>query len=174
MIEPDLTLIETDRLWMTGWSEDQVGDLLRLHGNADTARYLSADGHAWTPDECAENVATYIDNFRTHRMGKLRLIRKSDGAFVGRAGFGLMEPNDEPEIGYALLPENRGQGYATEAASALRDWLFRETDWQYFIGFADVRNAASRKVLRGIGMIETHVGLLDGITGQFHIMRKPA
>ena len=36
-----------------------------------------------------ENVAIYIDNFRTQRMGKLRLIRKSDGVFVGRAGFGV-------------------------------------------------------------------------------------
>jgi ribosomal-protein-alanine N-acetyltransferase len=174
VIAPDLTLIETERLWMTGWREDQVGDLLRLHGDAATAQYLSADGHPWSPAECAENVAIYIDTFRTHRMGKLRLIRKSDGAFVGRAGFGLMPPDDTPEIGYALLPEHRGQGYAGEAAGALRDWLFRETDRAHFIGFADVRNTASRKVLRGIGMIETHIGEIDGITGQFHIMHRPA
>lgn len=174
MTEPELTLIETDRLWLTGWRADQAGDLLRLHGDPDTARYLSIDGHAWTAAECAEAVALYIDNFRTHRMGKLRVIRKSDGTFIGRAGFGLMEPTGEPEIGYALLPEHRGQGFATEAASALRDWLFRETGWQYFIGFADLRNAPSRKVLSDIGMVETHVGLVDGITGQFHIMRKPA
>jgi RimJ/RimL family protein N-acetyltransferase len=78
-----------------------------------------------------------------------------------------------PEIGYALLPEHRGRGFAFEAASALRDWLFRETDWDHFIGFADVRNTASRKVLRAIGMVETHVAVSEGITGQFHIMRRP-
>ncbi len=39
-------------------------------------------------------------------------------------------------------PEHWGNGYATEAAAALRDWIFRETDWDHFIGFADVRNAA--------------------------------
>lgn len=173
MTRPDLTLIETDRLWLTGWREDQVGDLLRLHGDADTARYITADGHAWTPEECAANVAIYIDNFRTHRMGKLRLIRKSDGMFVGRAGFGLLPPDDIPEIGFALLPDYRGQGYASEAARALRDWIFRETAWDHFVGFADLRNHASRKVLRGIGMVETHVAVSDGITGQFHIMRRP-
>lgn len=105
-------------------------------------------------------------------MGKLRLIRKSDGAFVGRAGFGLHPPRGEPEIGYALLPQYRGQGYATEAASALRDWLFRETGWDYFIGFADVRNAPSLAILRRIGMVPTHVDVYDGITAQFHILRK--
>jgi ribosomal-protein-alanine N-acetyltransferase len=168
---PDLTLLETDRLWLTGWREDQVDDLFRLHGNADTARYLSHDGHAWTMDECAKNVGIYIDNFRKHRLGKLRLIRKSDGEFVGRAGFGLF-PGDIPEIGYALLPENRGQGYALEAASALRDWIFRETAWGHFVGFADVRNAASLKILTAIGMRETHVDVLEGITGQFFILNK--
>jgi ribosomal-protein-alanine N-acetyltransferase len=169
----DLLLLETERLRLMGWREDQVGDLIRLHGNADTARYLTADGHAWTTEECAQNVAIYIDDFSRHRMGKLRLIRKSDGIFVGRAGFGFYPPDDVPEIGYALLPEHRGEGYAFEAASALRDWIFRETGWDHFIGFADVRNAASRKVLRAIGMVETHIGVSDGITGQFHIMRRP-
>jgi ribosomal-protein-alanine N-acetyltransferase len=168
----DLLLLETDRLRLTGWRQDEANDLFRMHGNADTAKYLSADGHAWTREECERAVAGYIAMFEDRRTGKMRLIRKSDGVFVGRAGFGTMEAG-EPEIGYALLPEHRGQGYAFEAASALRDWLWRETEWDHFVGFADVRNTASRKVLRGIGMSETHVGVLKGITGQFHIMQRP-
>ena len=167
-----LDLIETDRLVLGGWRMNQVDDLVRLHGNPDVSRYLKGDGSPWTRAECEARVALWIDNFTSHRMGKLRVRRKSDGALVGRAGFGLHGECGEPEIGYAMYPEHHGQGYATEAASALRDWIFRDTDWMYFLGFADVRNAPSLKVLGKIGMVRTHVGVVDGQQTQFHIMHR--
>jgi RimJ/RimL family protein N-acetyltransferase len=170
----DLALFETDRLVLSGWRADQLGDLIALHGDPLVARYLDADGQPWSRSKAEARLAIWMDNFARHRMGKLRLIRKSDGAFVGRAGFGLFGDRQEPEIGYALLPAFHGQGYATEAASGLRDWLFRETDWTYFLGFADVRNTASLAVLGRIGMEKTHVAVIDDQPCQFHIMRKPA
>ena len=39
-----------------------------------------------------------------------------------------------------------GNGYAYEAASALRDWYWAETDRPHFIGLADVRNEASNEI----------------------------
>ena len=168
----ELTLLETNRLVLSGWSADQVDDLLRLHGNPDVSRYLKGDGAPWTRADCVARVALWRDNFASHRMGKLRVTRRSDGVLLGRAGFGLHGERGEPEIGYALFPEYHGNGYATEAAGALRDWLFAETDWMYFLGFADVRNAPSLAVLSRIGMVRTHVGLVDGQQTQFHIMHK--
>ncbi|WP_108395651.1 GNAT family N-acetyltransferase [Devosia submarina] len=170
----DLRLFETDRLILSGWREDQLDDLLALHGDPRVARYLDADGRPWSLEKAEARLAVWRDNFAQHRMGKLRLVRKSDGVFIGRAGFGLFGDKGEPEIGYALLPAYHGQGYATEAASGLRDWIFRETDWDYFLGFADVRNSASLAVLARIGMEKTHVGILDNQECQFHILRKTA
>ena len=168
----DLTLLETERLVLSGWTMDQVDDLVRLHGDARVARYLDADGQPWGRTKCEARVALWRENFTSQRMGKMRVERKSDGMLVGRAGFGLHGERGEPEIGYAMFPEHHGHGYATEAASALRDWLFRETDWMYFLGFADVRNAPSLAVLSRIGMVRTHVDQLDGQAAQFHIMHK--
>ena len=164
----DLDLIETERLVLSGWVIDQVDDLLRLHGNPDVSRYLKGDGSPWNRAECEARIALWRDNFASHRMGKLRVRRKSDGVLVGRAGFGLHGEQSEPEIGYAMFPEYHGNGYATEAASGLR----AETDWMYFLGFADVRNAPSLAVLTKIGMVRTHVGTVDGQQTQFHIMHK--
>lgn len=167
-----LTLLETDRLVLSGWSPEQVDDLLRLHGDSVVARYLDADGAPWDREKCAARIALWRDTFASQRMGKLRVTRKSDGLLVGRAGFGLHGAQAEPELGYAMFPEHHGNGYATEAARALRDWIFRETDWMYFLGFADVRNAPSLAVLSRIGMVRTHVASLDGQTVQVHIMHK--
>ena len=56
-----------------------------------------------------------------------------------------------------------------------RDWLFRETDADLFVGTADVRNTASIKVLQRIGMIPTEVKANEsGMLCQYHIMRRPA
>ncbi|WP_375449716.1 GNAT family N-acetyltransferase [uncultured Devosia sp.] len=168
----DLRVLETERLVLSGWTQEQIEDLVRLHGDPMVARYLDAEGKPWSREKAAARLSLWHDNFVQHRMGKLRLVRKSDGAFIGRAGFGLFGDQQEPEIGYALLQDYHGQGYATEAASGLRDWIFRETDRTYFLGFADVRNTASLAVLARIGMSKTHVDVIDDQQCQFHILHK--
>lgn len=170
----DLDLFETDRLVLSGWRRDQIEDLVRLHGDPVVARYLSAEGQPWSREKMEAALDHWIELFETRRLGKMRVRRKSDGVLVGRCGYGVYEPTGEPEIGYSLYPEFWGNGYAYEAASGMRDWLFRETDEPHFIGMADVRNLASRKVLERIGMTKTKVDLNDeGMTCQFHIMVRP-
>lgn len=167
------TVLETDRLRLTNWLPEHVDDLVRLHGDPEVARYLSLDGKPWTRQQAAERLAVWQDNFRTHRMGKLRLIEKSSNALIGRAGFGIYPPTGEPEIGYALFREYWGQGYAFEAACGLRDWIFRATGHDHFIGFADIRNIPSLGLLRKIGMRETHEETEPGgLFARFHIYTR--
>jgi RimJ/RimL family protein N-acetyltransferase len=169
-----LDLIETERLVLSGWRRDQLDDLLRLHGDPVVARYLAMGGRPWTQAEMSAALEHWIGLFESRRMGKLRVRRKTDGVLVGRAGFGVHGPDEVPEIGYALYPEHWGNGYALEAASALRNWIFAETAWTYFLGIADARNLASRRVLTGIGMVETHEEPEGDRMLQFHILRKAA
>jgi RimJ/RimL family protein N-acetyltransferase len=170
----DLVLLETDRLVLSGWTIEQVGDLLRLHGNPNISRYLTLDGAPWTEPQARAAVASWIELFQTRQLGKLRLTRKSDGVFIGRAGYGIYGPTAEPELGFALFEEYQGQGYATEAATALRDWIFRETEISQFLGFADTRNAPSLAVLRKIGMVPTRVEVEpNGLLCQFHVYKRP-
>jgi ribosomal-protein-alanine N-acetyltransferase len=171
----ELTLLETDRLVLSGWAMDQVDDLVRLHGTHTVARYLTLSGEPWTEEQARKAVAQWIELFATRRLGKMRLTRKSDGRFIGRAGYGIYPPTGEPELGFALFEEHHGQGYATEAATALRDWIFRETDAPQFLGFADTRNKPSLAVLRKIGMIPTKVEIEpNGLLCQFHVYERPA
>ncbi|MBD8065455.1 GNAT family N-acetyltransferase [Devosia sp. PTR5] len=169
----DLDLIETDRLILSGWQHDQLPDLMALHGNPRISRYLTKSGAPWTEEQAATALRGWTDLFETQRLGKLRLTRKSDGAFIGRAGFGLYPSTGEPEIGYALLEEHQGHGYAQEAARGLRDWFFDTRPDDHFIGMADIRNAPSLAVLARIGMTKTHVEVdYLGLTCQFHILKR--
>ena len=170
----DLDLIETERLVLSGWTMEQLPDLVRLHGDPVVAQYLKGHGQPWTMEEMEEALVHWIELYDTRKLGKLRVRRKDDGVLVGRAGFGIYDPTGEPEIGYSLYPEFWGNGYAYEAASGLRDWIFRDTGASHFIGMADVRNGASLAVLGKIGMIRTHVEAAeDGQLRQFHIFERP-
>jgi ribosomal-protein-alanine N-acetyltransferase len=171
----DLTLLETDRLVLSGWRMDQIEDLYRLHGDPVVARYLVAHGQPWSKEEMDNALKSWIALFERQKMGKLRVTRKSDGALIGRCGFGVYGPDEVPEIGYSQFPEFWGNGYILEAASALRDWYWRETDRPYFIGLADVRNEASLKVLRKLGGVFTHQGNnSDNHFCEWYIYNRPA
>ena len=165
------TVLETERLRLTNWLPEHIDDLVRLHGDPQVARYVT--GSPETRQQGEARLSLWADDFHAHRMGKLRLTRKADGAFLGRAGFGIYPPTGEPELGYALLWENWGKGYDKEAAAGLRDWIFRETVWDHFIGFADIGNTASVHILQAIGMRPTEIVTEpDGTAAQFHIFTR--
>jgi RimJ/RimL family protein N-acetyltransferase len=168
----DLRVLETERLVLSGWRQEQLPDLVRLHGDPRVAQYLKGHGQPWSMAEMEEALDEWLRLFETRRLGKMRVVRKSDGRLVGRCGYGVYGPDDEPELGYSLYPEFWGNGYAYEAACSMRDWLFRETDLPHFWGAADTRNEASLKVLRRIGLTETHQEPDEGRMLQFHIMTR--
>ncbi|MCB0111408.1 MAG: GNAT family N-acetyltransferase [Caldilineaceae bacterium] len=59
----------------------------------------------------------------------------------------------EVEIGWALIMEARGQGFATEAAQALLDYGFRTLRVQRIVAFTERENSASIRVMERLGMV---------------------
>jgi ribosomal-protein-alanine N-acetyltransferase len=81
-------------------------------------------------DEAAYNYL--LDKMANHpARGWSRYIAVKSGKGGHRilaGGCGLLGPverNDDPEIGYGLLPVFQHQGYATEAVAGLVDWIFQ-------------------------------------------------
>lgn len=57
-----------------------------------------------------------------------------------------------PDIGFAVLPEHNGKGYAAEAGKGLLEWVRTDFEVEAAFGFCDPSNRRSRKVLLNIGM----------------------
>jgi len=55
------------------------------------------------------------------------------------------------EIGYFLIPEERGKGSGTEAVQLMVDYLFLSKDLSRIHAVTDVINTASQKVLEKAG-----------------------
>ena len=56
-------------------------------------------------------------------MHSFSLVRKDSGAVIGQCGFkGPPDADGTVEIAYGVSPDQEGNGFATEAARALRDY----------------------------------------------------
>ncbi len=76
-------------------------------------------------------------------------IEKKDGTRIGVVNTfpvgGLLE------IGFTLIPSERGKGYGNEAVQILIDYLFLSRELVRIQAFTDLRNVASQKLLDKVG-----------------------
>ena len=79
------------------------------------------------------------------------MIEQKDGTRVGDLCFKGLQENGVAEIGYGILEEYRGQGYATEAVQAACRWAFRHTEVKSLEAETEAGNAASQRVLEKSG-----------------------
>ncbi|MGA2309553.1 MAG: GNAT family protein [Candidatus Bathyarchaeia archaeon] len=77
------------------------------------------------------------------------LILKKDGNRIGFLGMGVI--GGCWEIGYVLIPSERGKGYCTEAAQLAVDYLFMSKDIVRIQAATDPENMVSQKVLEKAG-----------------------
>ena len=84
-------------------------------------------------------------------LGGWTLERRTDGAVIGQVGINKPDYFPEVEMGWMLYPEFAGQGYATEAAIAARDWAFGPRALDTLVSYIDPENAASRAVAGRLG-----------------------
>ena len=77
------------------------------------------------------------------------LIEKKDGSKIGYIGH--YPVRGYWDIGYVLVPSERGKGYCTEAVQLMVDYLFLSKDTAKIQAGTHVENIASQKVLERIG-----------------------
>jgi RimJ/RimL family protein N-acetyltransferase len=82
-------------------------------------------------------------------------IEKKDGSKIGFIlhfhVLHLATGTKQLEIGYSLVPSERGKGYCTEAVEIMVDYLFLSRETVRIQACTDIRNLASQKVLEKAG-----------------------
>jgi len=81
------------------------------------------------------------------------IIEKKDGTKIGFiAHFHVLHvAGRQLEIGYTLIPSERGKRYCTEAIQIMLDFLFLSMETTRIQATTDTRNLASQKVLEKTG-----------------------
>ena len=83
------------------------------------------------------------------------MIEKMDGTHIGDFCFKGIGSGHNPEIGYGILDEFQGQGYATEAVKLALKWAFNHPEVVAVEAESDPDNTASQRVLEKCGFLAT-------------------
>jgi RimJ/RimL family protein N-acetyltransferase len=122
--------LETERLMIRAWTADDADAALEIYGAADVTRWLTPAMDRVVNQATMRSVLQAWEELRataTPPRGRWAVERKEDGVVVGGLGIKLLPPFEEDlEISWQLRPEAWGQGYATEAGSALIRWAFTQ------------------------------------------------
>ncbi len=152
MVLPTPTL-HTGRLHLRPFTEADTDSIFTLMSNPRVLRYW--DAPPWTERTQAERFIVRCQQMEQEGSGaRLVITQSSDGAFLGWCSLMNWDPTYRSAmIGYCLDEPAWGQGFATEAATALLEWAFNTLDLNRVQSEADTRNAASDRVLQKLGFL---------------------
>ena len=129
------------------------------------------------PDKTREDAVRWIEwqerNYAEHDFG-LWVVETHDGDFVGDCGLTMQDVEGTPhvEVGYHVVPAMRRRGYATEAASAVRDCA-AAAGVEHLVALIRPENLPSQGVARGLGMDVERTAFVHGAHALVLGMRLP-
>jgi RimJ/RimL family protein N-acetyltransferase len=164
--------LETARLTLRMPRLDDSEAAVEMLGDPEVMRFLG--GRTVPAEEVPVVVGKWIERWELHGVGPFVVERRTDGHFLGRTGILVWdtrswehaEPGElehaQPELGWAYARGAWGNGYATEAAGAVRDWVRQERGVDRLISLIVPTNARSRGVAERLGAVPTETVTLHG------------
>jgi [ribosomal protein S5]-alanine N-acetyltransferase len=177
--------LETDRLVLRPLSPDDLDSLAPYMADPEVMRYMG--GKTMTREETAARIERFMHVFELDGIGQFAVERNEDGVVLGRCGILNWETEpwkpvaraetDKPtetEVGYLLGRPHWGRGYATEAATAVRDYALTEVGEERLIALIMRGNVASQRVAEKLGMQYEREVELRFPTGLYSLGKRPA
>ncbi len=164
--------IETERLVLREMNPDDYDALFKVLGDSDIMQH-----YAYNFDE--KRVRGWIDNnierYRIFGFGLWAVCLKETGEMISDCGLTMQKIGDstKPEIGYHIRGDMQKKGYAREAASAVRDWIFENLPFYAIYSYMKNTNEPSAKtaVSYGCRQVDEYKDEVNGITKVFSITR---
>ena len=141
-------MIVTERLRIYPASIEQMRAFIEAESDAELKKAYS---------EMLEGCLAEPDKWDWYAMW---LIELHDGTHIGDLCFKGLGDDGTAEIGYGILPEHQGCGYATEAVAALIEWAFSHPFVTAVEAETDSGNLTSQRVLEKCGFVPA------GVTGE--------
>jgi ribosomal-protein-alanine N-acetyltransferase len=167
-----MTAFETPRLLLRQFTQDDVDDLTAMYADPAVMTFL---GGPRSYEMTQQHIERIIQNYQEYGFGLWAVIHKGDRRLMGRCGLipQTIEGEGEVEIGYLLAQAYWGQGLATEAATAIRDYGFNMVGCDRLISLIDPHNLASQKVALRVGLIHEKDVILADKPIRVYAINKP-
>lgn len=143
--------ISSPRLILRQWQDSDTAPFIQMCADDEVIRYFLKKLDA---SEATAFMQRLKDAIETRGWGLFAVELKATGEFIGFIGLHVHPPEfemaDAPEIGWRLLPWNKG--YATESAKAVLKYAFRTLRLEKVISFTARINTPSERVMQNIGL----------------------
>ena len=155
-------MIETERLLLRKPVLEDAAVVPRLHCDSVAMEFLGG-----VHPDCAEGewvIEYWLGRWETNGCGPFSILRREDGRWLGRAGLKIWDTRTwvastyadagehaQAELGWALVREHWGQGYATEAAEAARQWAYSEHGVDRLVSVIAPANVRSAQLAERLG-----------------------
>ncbi|SEA31224.1 GNAT family N-acetyltransferase [Selenomonas ruminantium] len=114
-----------------------------------------------TDEELRKAYQEMLDGYLAHpEQGEwyaIWMVTRHDGVQVGDLSFKGFNEDGSVEIGYGIIDEFQGQGYATEAVKAAVNWALKQAGVLRVEAETEQDNTASQRVLAKCGFVPSGI-----------------
>jgi [ribosomal protein S5]-alanine N-acetyltransferase len=166
-----MIVLETPRLLLRQFTLEDLDGLAALYADPTVMTFL---GGPRSYERAQQHLAQIMQNYEEYGFGLWATVHKGERQLMGRCGLipQVIAGKSEVEIGYLLAKEYWGQGLASEAAAAIRDYGFSTVGCDRLISLIDPQNFASQKVAQRAGLTYEKDVMLAGKTYQTYAIYK--
>jgi RimJ/RimL family protein N-acetyltransferase len=171
--------LRTERLLLRPWRDEDLAPFAIM--NADP-RVMEFFPKVYTPLESEDGLCRIRAHFALHGFGLWAVEAPGRAPFIGMIGLAVptFQAHFTPcvEVGWRLLVEHWGKGYAVEGARAALGFGFERLDLPEIVSFTSATNLRSRRVMERLGMYRTpdddfmHPSLPDGDLLRPHVLYR--
>ena len=147
-----MNLITTDRLLINRITIDDAGFILELMNDKDWIKNIGDTGVRTIEDAQAYIQNRFLKTYIESNYGFYTMNLKNTLQIIGIVGLVDRKGIDHIDIGYGILPEFRGKGYAFEAAKAIYDYGYQELNLEKIVAIVNPDNLPSIKLLSKLGL----------------------
>ena len=168
---------ETERLLFRKVMDDDFEKWVTFCAFPDSLKYIFSQKQLEIKDpvELCKMWFERVNNRYTNGLGGMNaLIDKTTNQLVGQCGLLIqtIDGTDELEIGYSLMPNYRGKGYAQEAAIKCKNFAFENNYSNSLISMIVPENTASINVALKNGMVLDKTTVQNGDKVNIYRIRK--
>ena len=144
-------ILETERLFLREMTMDDFDALYAVLSDAEIMQHYP---YSFDEERVRSWIERNMDRYKNDGFGLWAVCLKDTGEMIGDCGLTLQNIDGTmlPEIGYHIRKDQQRKGYAKEAAAAVRDWAFQNTEYPALYSYCKYTNVGSFKTAESIGM----------------------
>lgn len=144
-------ILETERLYLRPLESGDLDRLAAMYSNMNVMRFIGA-GKTFSRQQTEKSIDSWGEYEAKHGFSNWAVIRKNDGAFLGKCGLSHLPDDSDVEISYIFDEQFWGMGYATEISKAVLQYGFDKLGLKQIVALTYPQNSPSIKVLEKIGL----------------------